>query len=96
MILARRIDMIRAITEPIQTGYHPMKVKRIVIKKPVKVTVTSGLFPFVAIRTMKILAIVNMREMRIPASVELVSKADAIALSQSDQITMIRKREGLV
>lgn len=79
MILARRIDMIRAITEPIQTGYHPMKVKRTVTKKLVKVTVTSGLFPFVAISTIKIEAIVNMSEIMIPASVAEVSKADAIA-----------------
>ena len=68
----------RAITEPIQTGYHPIKVKRIVTKKPVNVTVTSGFRPFVAINTMKIDAIVNMIEIMIPASVAEVPKADAI------------------
>lgn len=55
-----------------------MNVNRIVINREVNVTVTSGLFPRVAIKTMKIEATVNMREIMIPACVDVVPNAEAI------------------
>ena len=91
------IEITRAITEPIQVGYQPRNVKKIVTNHAVNVTVTSGFFPLVAMRTTTISPIVNMRENRTPASVCVVSNEDAIASKYSLQITKLielRKGEG--
>lgn len=72
-----------------------MNVKRIVERSVEKGTVTSGLFPFVPIKTTSIKEMLNINEIIIPASVAVTSIADAIPDKYSDQITiLIREREG--
>ena len=93
------IEITRAMTEPIQMGYHPINVKNTVMNKDVKDTVTSGFFPRVAINTTTNSPIVNARENMIPASVAVVSRAEATLDSQSDHITMmirLSKRGGYI
>ncbi len=70
-------------------GYHPRNVNKIVTNNEIKLTVISGFFPLVAIRTTTMSPIVNMSENIIPASVEVVPKAKAILASQSDQTTIL-------
>ena len=82
-----RIDSTSASTEPIQTGYHPRNVKKIVTNKEVSVIDTSGFFPFVAITTVIKSPIVNARENIIPASVAVVPRANEMLVSQSDHTT---------
>ena len=85
----------RANTDPIQIGYHPMNVKRTVESSVENETVTSGLFPFVAIKTTSIKEILDIIEIIIPASVDVTPIADAIPMRYSSQITiLIREKRG--
>ncbi len=78
----------RAMTDPIQTGYHPRNVKNTVVKNETNVIETSGFLPFVAITTTTSNPIENMIENMIPACVWVVSKACAILSRYELQITI--------
>ena len=78
-------------TEPIQIGYHPKNVKNTVTNRAVSEIVIPGFFPLVAIKTTTINMMVNARENMIPASVTVVSSAEAILVSQSDQMTILTR-----
>lgn len=80
-------------------GYHPRKVKKIVVNSEINVTDTSGLLPLVASSTTTISPIVKISENMTPACVCVASIASAMLASQSPQITMLielRKRGGYI
>lgn len=93
MNIAKRSEITRARTDPIQIGYHPKNVNNTVVNKEVIVRVTSGFLPLVAIKATVRSPIVNTREKMIPASVEVVPIADAILVKYSDQITILIRLE---
>ena len=70
-------------------GYHPMNVKRTEEKSATNGTETSGLRPFVAIKTVSIRAVLKIREIMIPACVAVTPIASAILVRYSDQIMLI-------
>lgn len=83
------IAITRDITEPIQTGYHPMNVKRIEENSETNGTETSGFFPFVAIKTVSIRTVLKIRDIIIPACVAVTPIESAILVRYSDQIIVI-------
>ena len=89
------IAITRDITEPIQMGYHPMNVKSTEENSATNGTETSGLRPFVAIKTVSIRAVLKIREIITPACVAVTPIAAAILARYSDQIILIKsKRRG--
>ena len=83
------IESTRARTDPIQSGYHPINVKKIVGNRVANETVTAGFFPRVDITITIKIPIVKASENIIPASVCVVPRESAILLSQSDQTTIV-------
>jgi len=55
------------ITEPVQTGSHPMNVKRIILNRAKMGTVYSACLPLVDIRTPRTRQIVITKLMKVPA-----------------------------
>ena len=95
MNIAKRTEITSASTDPIQMGYHPIKVNNTVEKRAENEIVTSGLRPFVAIITVTMRKILKIREIMIPASVEVTPIAEAIPDRYSTQITiLIKEGEG--
>lgn len=91
MNIAKRSAITRARTEPIQIGYHPKKVNNTVENSAGNDRVISGLLPLVAIRTTSIKKMLNIKEIIIPASVNVTPIALAIPVRYSAQITILIK-----
>lgn len=75
-------------TEPVHTGIHPMKVKSIIHNRAPILTVYSALFPFVAIRITRSIAMVIPRLRKVPACVFVISSAVAASVNQSVHIAI--------
>ena len=70
------ITRTRAITEPVQTGNHPMNVKNSILKNDDTGIVTTAVFPLVAINTAIRIPMVTIKDEIIPAcEVEVFMKS---------------------
>ena len=67
-----------AITDPVQTGNHPMKTKKMMLKNwKTGITITDPNFPRIAITITRVIPIMQIREEIIPACVVVVFRKSA-------------------